>query len=100
MVWNLTSGKTADEKLEGSAGKIEFLEGGLILRLNENKLVDNAWAAPKASGCGGLFSFIIDPIVNASAGLPASSGNVAVLENKIDIATSAAVKYVKENGLP
>ena len=100
VVWNLTSGKTADEKLEGSAGKIEFLEGGLILRLNENKLVENAWAAPKASGCGGLFSFIIDPIVNASAGLPASSGNVAILENKIDIATSAAVKYVKENGLP
>ena len=100
IVWNLTTGKTADEKLEGSAGKIEFLEGGLILRLNENKLVENAWSAPKATGCGGILAFLVNPIVNSSAGLPAASGNVAILENTIDIATAAAVKYVAENGLP
>lgn len=100
IVWNLTSGKTADEELEGSFGKASFLESGLILHITENSLVENAWAAPKANGCGGLFSFIIDPIVNASAGLPAASGNVAILNNTIDIATSAAVKYVAENGIP
>ncbi len=105
IVWNLTSGPTEpsapNESIEGSFGQASFLEGGLILHIVENELVENNWAAPKASGCGGLFSFILDPIVNAAAGLPASAGhNTAILDNTIDIATSAGVKYVKENGLP
>lgn len=101
IIWELTSGTTAppapNEPITGAAGKIQFLEGGRILRLNENVLVDNAWSAPGASGCGGLFSFLIDPIINASSGLPSAAGkNTAILKNTINIATAAAVKKVDE----
>jgi hypothetical protein len=101
MIWNLTSGKTEppepNTSIEGSAGKISFLEEGLILRLDENSLVDNAWSAPKASGCGGLFSFILDPIINAAAGLPSSAGhNTARLNNTIEITTPFAIKLIDE----
>jgi len=97
IIWNLTSGKTTPpagfESIEGSAGKAEAKEEGRILQLNGNKLVENNWSSPGASGCGGLFSFILDPIVNAAAGLPAGAGtNVAILENTVDTATSTAVK--------
>lgn len=96
VVWNLTSGKTAppapNTSIEGKSGMVEALEEGLVAHLTGNRLVDNAWAAPKASGCGGLFSFILDPIVNAAAGLPAAAGNnTAILDNLIDLATVAAV---------
>lgn len=105
IVWELTSGKTApplpNTSIEGAFGTGSFVEGGLILHVANNKLVDNAWAGPEADGCGGLFSFILDPIVNAAAGLPSAAGhNTAILNNSIDIATSAGVKFVAENGLP
>jgi hypothetical protein len=98
IIWNLTSGLTAPEKpnepIEGSAGKVKFVEGGRILQLNENKLVDNNWAAPGVSGCGGfLVELILNPIINAAAGLPAKAGvNTAILKNTVSLATTAAVK--------
>ncbi len=97
IIWNLRSGKTTPpegfESIEGAPGKTQALEGGRVLQLNGNKLVENNWSAPGASGCGGLFSFILDPIVNLAAGLPAGPGtNVAILENTINTATSTAVK--------
>jgi hypothetical protein len=102
VIWNLTSGKTAppapNTSITGNFGKAAFIEEGLMLHINENTLVDNAWAAPKAAGCGGVFSFILDPIINLAAGLPAAAGtNTAILNNTIDIATSAAVKFIDES---
>jgi len=103
VIWNLTSGPTSppppNTSIEGSFGQAEFREEGLMLHISENKLVDNAWAAPSASGCGGLFSFILDPIINSAAGLPAAAGkNTAILQNTVDIATAAAVRFIdKEN---
>lgn len=97
VIWNLTSGKTSppgpNTSIEGSAGKIQALEGGRILQLNGNKLVDNAWAAPSATGCGGILGFLVNPIVNGAAGLPAAAGNnTAILENTVATSTTAAVK--------
>ena len=97
IVWNLRSGTTTPPEgftpMEGASGKVQALEGGRILQLNGNILVENNWSAPKAAGCGGLFSFIIDPIVNSAAGLPAGAGvNTAKLENTINTATATAVK--------
>jgi hypothetical protein len=96
VIWELTSGKTSppppNESITGSAGKIEFLDEGEILNLNGNVLVDNAWSAPGATGCGGLFSFLLDPIVNASSGLPSAAGkNTAILKNTISIALAESV---------
>jgi hypothetical protein len=99
--WELTAGTTTPpagvEPITGETGTIELLDGGRILKLNGNKLVENNWAAPKASGCGGIFSFLIDPIVSSSSGLPAAAGkNVAILENTIHIASANAVKKDRE----
>jgi hypothetical protein len=99
--WELTAGETnpppPNTKITGKTGEVEFLEKARILRLNGAVLVDNAWSAPAASGCGGLFSFLIDPIVNASSGLPAAAGkNTAILKNTILTTTSFALKKNNE----
>jgi hypothetical protein len=101
IVWELTTGKTAppppNESIDGSAGELELLEEGAVLRLDNAVLVDNAWAAPAASGCGGLFSFIINPIVNSSSGLPSAAGkNTAILENTINVSSAFATKLNDE----
>jgi hypothetical protein len=98
LVWKLTSGETnppgPNKKITGSAGTIEFLEEGRILESKGAKLVDNAWSAPGATGCGGfLVELILDPIINAAAGVPAAAGkNTAILNNDIFVASAAAVR--------
>lgn len=101
IVWKLTSGTTSPpegvEPLTGNAGKIQALEGGRILQLNGNVLVDNTWSAPGTKGCGGLFAFLLDPIISLAAGLPAGPGvNAATLENTVATSTAVAVKKVND----
>jgi hypothetical protein len=100
--WNLTAATTTPPKgtepITGDTGTIQILDGGRILKVTGNKLVENNWAAPKASGCGGLISFLVDPIVNATTGLSAVAGkNAAILSNTIHIGVASAVK--KDNEL-
>jgi hypothetical protein len=88
ITWKLTTGTTAppapNTPIKGTAGALELFEEGSVLKLKQAELVDNSWSAPAANGCGGIFSFILDPIVNASAGLPAKAGvNTAILKNDI-----------------
>jgi|SRR6187200_446337 len=96
ITWNLTTGKTAppapNTSISGKAGFIEFLEEGSIALLKEAKLVDNAWSAPKATGCGGILSFLVTPIINAQLGTTAAGYNTAILNNTIYIAAAAAVR--------
>jgi hypothetical protein len=97
MYWNLTSGTTSPPAgtapITGTVGSIEFLEEGSILETKGTTLVDNTWAAPGTSGCGGVFSFILDPIVSTAAGLPAAAGkNTAILVNNIFIGAAQAVR--------
>ncbi len=55
--------------------------------------MNNSFAAPGASGCGGLFSIFVDPFVNSLVGLPSPAGtNAAVLEGKLQLASPEAVK--------
>lgn len=101
LIWNLRTDTTSppppNTPITGNAGEIEFLEEGLILEVNNAVLVDNAWSAPGASGCGGIFSFLLDPIVNSAAGLPAAAGkNTAILKNRILETTAAAVRINNE----
>jgi hypothetical protein len=98
IIWNLTTGTTSppppNTPITGKAGFVEFLEEGRIALSKEAVLVDNAWAAPGATGCGGfLVELILDPIINAASGLPASAGhNTAILKNELNIASAAAVR--------
>ncbi len=99
--WELTTGKTSppgpNTSISGNIGEISFLEEAQILKIKGNELVDNAWSAPSANGCGGIFSFIIDPIVNASSGLPSAAGkNTARLKNEIWMALRNSVKQNNE----
>src|SRR4051812_26996351 len=96
ITWNLTTGETSppapNTKIKGTAGLLTFLEEGRILELKGAKLVDNAWSAPKAAGCGGILSFLVDPIINAQLGSTAAGRNSAILNNTIFSGAAAAVR--------
>lgn len=85
IIWNL-------EVDPAAPGAVEFLEEGTIVEIADVGLQDNSWSAPGAKGCGGLLSVLVDPIINATAGLPAASGNSAYLENTIFETTAFSVR--------
>jgi hypothetical protein len=88
---DFTTGKSGE--LEGSVGEVSFNEAFTMVTISGGALVNNTFAAPGAKGCGGIFSFFIDPLVNSILGLPAKSGkNSAVLEGVLKDAAASAVK--------
>jgi len=88
---NFTTGTSG--ALTGSAGEVEFNKEFTLITISGGKLVDGTYAAPAASGCGGIFSFLVDPLVNSILGLPAASGkNSATLEGVLKDANAKAVK--------
>jgi hypothetical protein len=97
IIWNLTSGVTAppgpNKPISGEGGEAEILEGGKIIEIKNNKLVDNAWSAPGVNGCGGfLVELLLNPIVNSAAGLPAAAGkNTAILKGTVSSSPRGAV---------
>jgi len=99
--FELTAGVTnppaPNKPITGKTGEVEFLEGARILRLTGNELVDNAWSAPAASGCGGILSFLVNPIINGQIGLPSAAGkNTVILKNTIMTTTSFGLKKNNE----
>lgn len=97
VVIEFTSGATSppppNKSIHGAAGTFSTNAEETLITLTGGKLVNNSFAAPGASGCGGIFSFFIDPLVNSLTGLPSPAGtNTAVLEGKLQIAQAAAVK--------
>jgi hypothetical protein len=96
LIWNLTTGVTSppapNKPITGKAGFVELKENFEIVQLTENSLVENAWAAPEATGCGGILSFLVDPVIDSEIGLPAAAGtNTSILNNTIDSATVGSV---------
>lgn len=88
---NFTTGK--DGGIEGVVGKVEFNEEFTIVTISGGKLVNNSFVAPGVNGCGGIFSFLVDPLVDSILGTPSGAGtNTAVLEGKLQDANAAAVK--------
>ncbi len=97
VILELTTGTTSppepNKPITGSIGTPEGNETGTLLTLNGSSLVNNSFAAPGASGCGGVFSGIIDPIVDSELGIPAKAGtNTAVLDGKLSLASAAAAR--------
>ena len=93
----LTTGTTSppapNKPISGSKGELSFNEGFTLVTAKNNSLVNNSFAAPEAEGCGGIFSFLIDPIVDSKLGLPAKAGlNTAILKGTLKNAVAAAVK--------
>ncbi len=96
IIWNLTTGTTSppapNKPITGKVGEIEFKDEFNLNQLTNNSIVDNAYSAPEATGCGGLFSFLIDPIIDGKIGLPSAAGhNTTILNNTIREATGEAV---------
>jgi hypothetical protein len=95
---HLTTGTTApplpNKPIKGSGGTFfeETEKGQSLTAVTGNSLVDNAFSTPVASGCGGFFSFLINPIVNSKLGLPSAAGhNTAILSGSLRAAENSAV---------
>lgn len=96
---HLTTGTTSppppNKPIKGSPGTLSEEEEVLVL--SKNSLVDNAFSVPVATGCGGLVSFLIDPVVDAKLGLPSAAGhNTAILTGTTKVASAENV--VKSEG--
>jgi hypothetical protein len=87
---NFTTGTSGS--LKGAAGEFSFNEEFTLITVSGGRLVNGTFSAPGASGCGGIFSFLVDPLVNSILGLPAASGNTATLEGVLKDGNAAAVK--------
>jgi hypothetical protein len=85
IVLNLTTGATSppppNESIHGQLGTLNSRAEGRILVDEENSLVDNSFAAPAATGCGGLLASVVDPVLNSVLGLPAEAGHNAARLN-------------------
>jgi len=100
---HLTTGTTApkppNKPIKGKTGTEESVEETVagkeleFLRISNDSLVDNAFSVPKAEGCGELFSFIIDPIVDSKLKLPSEDGsNTAILSGTLNSSTAHQVE--------
>jgi hypothetical protein len=101
VIWQLTTGTTSppspNTPIKGYAGFAELFEEGRFVLNKETKLVDNAWSAPGATGCGGfLVELLLDPVINAKIGTTTAGHNTAVLVNTISLSSAAAVKKNNE----
>jgi hypothetical protein len=99
VVLNLTTGTTnppePNKPISGSSGTLAFKGAGKINVFENNSLVDNAFAAPGASGCDEPLSLVVDASVDVKAGLPAAAGkNTAILTGTLEQASRVNVERV------
>jgi hypothetical protein len=97
IVIEFTSGTTSppapNKPITGKPGENTFNEAGTILTNTGNELVNNSYASPGAEGCGGIFSGIVDEIVDKKLGLPSAAGhNTAILRGTLKVTSVEAVK--------
>ncbi|MGO8905693.1 MAG: hypothetical protein ACLQMH_08730 [Solirubrobacteraceae bacterium] len=97
IVLKLTTGTTSppepNKPIKGSAGKLEVLEHETLLRLIGGSLVDNSFAAPEVTGCGGIFSALVDPLVDSIFGVPSAAGhNTTILNGNLEQGAAEAVR--------
>jgi hypothetical protein len=97
---SLASPPAGWKSIHGALGKIETLkEDGLrSLRVKNNSLVDNTFAAPGTEGCGEIEFFgykytgFLDSLVNGKIGVPNKAGeNTAILDGELAAASAEAV---------
>lgn len=93
---NFTDGRTnpppPNKQIKGKFGEFIIKDEGTLIEIVNNTLVDNSFAVPAASGCGGVFAFLLDPIINAKLGLPSAAGNNTAIQNdRQELATAEQV---------
>jgi hypothetical protein len=97
ILWKLTVGETSppppNVPIEGFIGEPFTNETFSILGFKGQRLVDNSFATPGTSGCGGIFSFLVDPLVSSVVGVPSPAGtNTAILEGLMETGAANAVR--------
>jgi len=97
VTFNLTTGTTSppapNKPIKGAVGELEFKDEFQLVIIKGNKVVDNAFSTPGTEGCGGIFSFFINELVEKILGVPSAAGhNTAILEGSLQNATAEAVK--------
>jgi hypothetical protein len=103
ILLNLTDGTTNPpppaHPISGSKGTLETVGKKKIIRISANKLVDNSFAVPAATGCGTnpLLVPLITGLVNLDAGLPSAAGhNLAIMSGSFEQTLEVyAAKYAK-----
>jgi hypothetical protein len=99
IIWNATTGQTSppapNKPIGGVEGELNIEAGSQITQLPNAQLVDNAWAAPGVTGCGGALAPILDPLIDSAIGLPSPAGRNTLLLHNVDVWTSssAAVEH-------
>jgi hypothetical protein len=87
ILLRLTDGVTSPpppaKPITGRLGRFEEeVENASMTVVYDDSLVDNAFSVPGAEGCGGRFSPLLDPLLDAKLGLPSRAGrNSAILNS-------------------
>jgi hypothetical protein len=92
----LTTGTTKpnlpNKPITGAVGEARAKHEFTFIELIGNVLVNNEFSAPGATGCGGIFSPILDKIINEKIGIPSVDGqNTAIQNNYIREGEATAV---------
>lgn len=96
VVIHLTTGTTSppgpNSPIAGTTGTISLEDQGELVVIDGDKLVDNAFAAPTAEGCGSSYASYVDPLIDSLFNLPSAAGhNTAELEGKWEVAAAQTV---------
>jgi hypothetical protein len=85
IMLNLTTGTTKppppNTPISGNAGVPAAKDEFEFLEITNNKLVDNTFSAPEATGCGSFFPLLISRLIDAKLGLPSTSGKNTIIQN-------------------
>ena len=93
LVTGTTSPPPPNTPIAGNVGEITLEEDFTIVNAVGTSFVDNSFAVPAASGCGGRLSFLVDPAVDAAIGLPSAAGhNTAILNDRLSEGVAAAIR--------
>ncbi len=96
VVLALTTGETSpnppNKPIHGHIGEISQKDEFEFIEIPKTTLVNNEFSAPEATGCGGIFSFLIDPIIDSKIGLPSPDGyNTVIQEANVYEGTTVGV---------
>jgi len=97
IVIEFTSGTTSppapNKPITGKPGELTLNKAETIITNTGNELVNNSYPVPGAEGCGGIFSFLIDPILDSKLSLPSAAGhNTAILAGTLQVSDVGSVK--------
>jgi hypothetical protein len=96
VILNLTAGTTSppppNRPITGRDGDLNLRDELEFAELIGDSLVDNSFAVPRATGCGGSFSSLLDPAIDAKLGLPSAPGNnTFILDDTFQEASAVGV---------